>query len=35
MFEFSYFHGTSKIFLDSIIEFGLGGIIIEILNIKI
>ena len=26
MFEFSYFHGTSKIFLDSIIEFGLGGI---------
>ncbi len=26
MFEFRYFHGTSKIFLDSIIEFGLGGI---------
>ena len=26
MFEFRYFHGTSRIFLDSIIEFGLGGI---------
>ena len=26
MFEFKYFHGTSKIFLDSIVEFGLGGI---------
>ncbi|MFV8334733.1 hypothetical protein ACNQF7_01460 [Flavobacterium sp. RSP29] len=26
MFEFRYFHGTSRIFLNSIIEFGLGGI---------
>ena len=26
MFKFRFFHGTSKIFLNSIVEFGLGGI---------